>query len=81
MDSHEGPRYFLFEAYRTIPSFQAYILIDQTWIHIEQYSKTANKRWSLCEYDEEDDAIALSSVNFQISLGDIYNKVQFEAQE
>ncbi len=70
-----------FEAYRTIPTFQEYILIDQTRIHIEQYSKTANKRWSLCEYDEEDSAIALSSVNFQISLSDIYNKVRFEAQE
>jgi Uma2 family endonuclease len=70
-----------FEAYRTIPTFQEYILIDQRRIHIDQYSKTANKRWSLCEYDEEDDAIALSSVNFQISLADIYNKVQFEAQE
>jgi Uma2 family endonuclease len=38
-----------FEAYRTIPTFQEYLLIDQTRIHIEQFSKTGRKRWSLYE--------------------------------
>lgn len=70
-----------FEAYRTIPTFQEYVLIDQTRIYIEQFSKTAKKRWSLCEYDEEDEAIALTSVPFQISLLDLYNKVKFEVSE
>jgi Uma2 family endonuclease len=67
-----------FEAYRTISTFQEYLLIDQTRIHIEQYSKTAKKRWSLYEYDEEDEAIALSSVPFNISFSDVYNKVKFD---
>ncbi|MBW4623323.1 MAG: Uma2 family endonuclease [Cyanosarcina radialis HA8281-LM2] len=67
-----------FEAYRTITTFQEYILIDQTRIHIEQFSKTANKQWSLREYDEEDEAIALSSVSVQMSILDVYNKVKFE---
>ena len=67
-----------FEDYRTIATFQEYLLIDQTRIHVEQYSKTGKKRWELCEYDEEDTAIALTSVPFQISLLDIYNKAKFE---
>lgn len=66
-----------FQAYRTIPSFAEYLLIDQTRIYIEQYSKTAKKRWSLCEYDEEDESITLTSIPFQISLADVYNKVKF----
>ncbi|MBR8834603.1 MAG: Uma2 family endonuclease [Stigonema ocellatum SAG 48.90 = DSM 106950] len=70
-----------FEAYRTIDSFQEYLLIDQTRIHVEQYSKTAKKRWSLCEYDEEDEAISLTSVPFEISLVDLYSKVKFEVVE
>jgi hypothetical protein len=53
------------------------VLIDQTRIYIEQYSKTAKKRWSLCEYDEEDESITLTSIPFQISLADVYNKVKF----
>ena len=67
-----------FETYRTIPTFEEYLLIDQTRRYIEHFSKTDKKRWAFCEYDESDDAIALSSVSFEISLADIYNKVNFE---
>ncbi|BAZ28338.1 hypothetical protein NIES4074_07690 [Cylindrospermum sp. NIES-4074] len=70
-----------FEAYRTIPTFQEYLLIDQNRIHVEQFSKTGKKRWTLCEYDEEDQAIAFSSVPFEIYLQDLYNKVKFEIVE
>jgi Uma2 family endonuclease len=70
-----------FEAYRSIPTFQEYLLIDQTRIHVEQFSKTGKKQWALREYDEEDEAIALVTVPFEISLQDLYNKVQFELVE
>ncbi|AFY76420.1 MAG: Uma2 family endonuclease [Hydrococcus sp. C42_A2020_068] len=70
-----------FDAYRTIATFQEYILIDQNRIYIEQYSKTAKKQWTLYEYDEEDERISLSSVELQISLRDIYNKIKFEVDE
>jgi Uma2 family endonuclease len=70
-----------FESYRTISTFQEYLLIDQTRIHVEQFSKTGKKQWSLREYDEEDEAIALATVPFKISLQDLYNKVQFEPLE
>ncbi len=70
-----------FETYRTIPTFQEYILIDQNRIHIDQFSKTSKKQWVLREYDEEDKAIALASIPFEISLKDLYNKVKFELVE
>ncbi len=70
-----------FELYRTIPSFQEYLLIDQTQIRVEQFCKTDKKRWTLYEYDQEDEAIALTSVPFQISLLDLYNKLEFEVVE
>ncbi|MDZ7961808.1 MAG: Uma2 family endonuclease [Aulosira sp. DedQUE10] len=70
-----------FQAYRTIPSFQEYLLIDQTRIHVEQFSKTGKKQWVLREYDEEDEAIALVTVPFTISLSDLYNKVNFQLVE
>ncbi|MBW4634409.1 MAG: Uma2 family endonuclease [Iphinoe sp. HA4291-MV1] len=66
-----------FHAYKTILSFAEYVLIDQTRIYIEQFSKTAKKRWSLFEYDEEDEKITLASIPFQMSLVDVYNKVKF----
>ncbi len=67
-----------FEAYRTIPTFEEYLLLNKTRIYIEHFSKTDNKRWSFCDYDESANAIALASVPFEISLADIYNKVNFE---
>ena len=70
-----------FSYYRTIPSFQEYILIDQQKIAIEQYSKQANKRWSFSEYNEEDTELFFNSLQVQVPLVDIYEKVDFEAEE
>lgn len=70
-----------FVAYRTIESFQEYLLIDQTRIHVDQYSKTGKKRWQIREYDEEDEAIEFTSVPVQMLLLDLYNKVVFESVE
>jgi Uma2 family endonuclease len=67
-----------FEGYRTIPTFEEYLSIDQNRIYIEQFYKTDNKRWSFCDYDESDEVIELASIPFQISIADIYNKVKFE---
>ncbi len=65
-------------AYRTIPTFQEYLLVDQTRINVEQSYMTSQKQGWFREYDEEDEAIALASVPFQISLNDLYSKVKFE---
>ncbi|XZF65115.1 MAG: Uma2 family endonuclease [Gloeotrichia echinulata DVL01] len=70
-----------FQAYRTIPSFQEYLLIDQNRIHVEQFSKTGKKQWTLQEYDEEDEKISLVTVPFEMNFLDLYNKVTFEAVE
>lgn len=70
-----------FGFYRTIPTFQEYILLDQTQRSIEQYSKQANKRWSYSVYDEEDAALIFSSFQVEVSLADIYERVDFEAGE
>lgn len=65
-------------AYRTIPTFQEYLLVDQTRIHVEQSYITSKKQGWFREYDEEDEAIALAAVPFQITLDDLYSKVKFE---
>ncbi|MEG4392162.1 Uma2 family endonuclease [Microcoleus sp. BROC3] len=70
-----------FAFYKTIPSFREYILIDQTKIKIEQYSKTENKRWLYSEYDEEDTALVFNSFQLEVPLSAIYKKVNFEQVE
>lgn len=68
-----------FAAYRSIPTFQEYVLIDQYKIHVEQYFKTEDKKWIFCEYEDENNLLSLASVPFQISLLDIYDQVDFGA--
>ena len=69
-----------FAAYRTIPSFQEYVLIDQTAMHVEQYSRTEPQKWIFSEYDEAEALLTLCSVPFEISLADLYDKVNFAAE-
>lgn len=68
-----------FVAYRTIPTFQEYLLIDQTQIRVEHYSKVGLKRWNLQEYDADDDQITFVTVPLKIKLVDLYSRVRFEA--
>ena len=70
-----------FAAYRTIPCFQEYILINQSSLHIEQFTKTKSRQWLLTEYDGEAAELSLASAPFQIMLVDVYNKIDFEAAE
>ncbi|MBW4583182.1 MAG: Uma2 family endonuclease [Tildeniella nuda ZEHNDER 1965/U140] len=69
-----------FAAYRTIPSFQEYVLIDQCAMHVEQYYKTEPRKWIFSEYDGAEAILSLNSVAFDITLADLYDKVAFEAE-
>jgi Uma2 family endonuclease len=66
--------------YRSIPEFREYILIDQYSYHIEQFAKNPNDKWELTEYDSKESILVLESVEFQISLKDIYARINFEPQ-
>ena len=67
-----------FAAYRTIPSFQEYVLIDQHDRHVEQYYKTEPRKWIFSEHDGAEAILSLNSVPFEITLADLYDKVEFE---
>lgn len=64
-----------FAAYRTIPTFQEYVLVSQTEIYGEKFVKTGDKKWSFEEYYQEDRQVILGSVKIPLIFTDIYNKV------
>jgi Uma2 family endonuclease len=68
-----------FAAYRTIPSFQEYVLIDQYAPHVEQYSKTESGKWLFSETDGEA-TLQLTAIAFEMALPDLYDKVDFSAE-
>jgi Uma2 family endonuclease len=67
--------------YRSIPEFKEYILIDQTKYHVMQYTKTLEGRWLLTENESEETILESSSIEFQINLKEIYEKVNFADSE
>ncbi|TVP60666.1 MAG: Uma2 family endonuclease [Nodularia sp. (in: Bacteria)] len=70
-----------FAAYRTISSFQEYILIDQYTMHVEHYCKTDQNKWIFSEYDDGDVTLNLAAVPCQVLLADIYDQVDFIVEE
>jgi Uma2 family endonuclease len=69
-----------FIAYRSIKSFQEYVLISQTQIYGEKFVKTGEKQWSLQEYYLEDNFITLELGNVSLKFTDIYHKVDLNDQ-
>jgi Uma2 family endonuclease len=69
-----------FRAYRSIPSFQEYLLIDQHSYHLEHYIKTSAKRWIFQEYDDTDTVVQLATVGLEVAIADIYDKVKLAAE-
>ena len=64
-----------FAAYRTIESFQEYVLISQTNIYGEKFVKRGEKQWLFQEYHQEDQKIDLKLHNISLNFTDIYDKV------
>lgn len=70
-----------FKYYRSISSFQEYIMIDQYSFTVEQYIKQTEGQWLFKEYQGEDTVLILDSLNFQVSLQEIYERIDFELSE
>jgi Uma2 family endonuclease len=66
-----------FAAYRTIPSFCEYVLVDQYCQHIDRYVKQSEKNWELQIYDETDTVVQLKTIDLELKTADIYHKVEF----
>lgn len=64
-----------FEQYRTIESFKEYVLISQDKHHVEHYVRQAGNTWLLSETNRIEDTIELLSINCNLALSEIYDKV------
>ena len=68
-----------FEAYRTIPSFQEYVLVSSDRKKIEVFTKSPEGRWYLSESGPSD-KVAISAVSTELSLSEVYDKVVFDEE-
>jgi Uma2 family endonuclease len=62
-----------FELYRTIPSFQEYLVVHQDRRHVEHYSKQDDGSWLLRDHVGVDGSVAIARLGIHISLADLYS--------
>lgn len=72
-DSDRGQK---FESYRTLPSLMEYLTVAQDKIHVEHWLRQADQRWILTEYGDRSATITLPSIDAQLSIADMYEKVE-----
>lgn len=65
-----------FEYYQTIESFREYVLISQEPYRVEQYVRKDKNVWTYFEFRLPEDIVKLNSIDCEISLRDIYHKIQ-----
>ncbi|MBD2178384.1 Uma2 family endonuclease [Pseudanabaena sp. FACHB-1998] len=67
-----------FRQYRSIPSFQEYILVYQNGYEVDHYVKESEDRWVLTTHQGEASVIKLVSIQLEIRLIDLYKHVKFD---
>ncbi|MCP4351389.1 MAG: Uma2 family endonuclease [Desulfobacterales bacterium] len=74
MDYDRGSK---FTAYQNISSLKDYILIDQYTCHVEYFHKNEAGKWSSTEFKNQNDKFKIKSLDIEIALDAIYNRVRW----
>lgn len=60
--------------YRVLPSLKEYVLVSSTQISLEVYRRAEGKFWLYSSYAEED-TVKLESIDFEFSVGLLYENI------
>lgn len=67
-----------FKFYRTIPTLQHYILIDQAQIYLDYFQKITGGRWVLQAFSDPNQRVELAALDLELPLHRVYNKVTWD---
>jgi Uma2 family endonuclease len=65
-----------FANYRFLNSLKDYILVDQEEFHVEQYTRQADGSWRFVEASSLAERLVIESIGCQLTLQEIYRKVE-----
>lgn len=68
-----------FEHYRKLESLAEYVLIAQHQPHVESYRRQPDHHWLLTECSGLDGALRLESIDCELALAEIYDKVELQS--
>ena len=66
-----------FSAYRQLPSFREYLLIDSRKLSVETYYREEKDLWRIGNFYELSQVVRLRSLAIDLSLTDVYQNVNF----
>ena len=61
-----------FKLYQDIPTLKEYVLVDTEAVSVEAFRLNGNGRWQLEEYKRGEDILHIHTVDFQLSLSELY---------
>ena len=67
-----------FEQYKTLDSFQEYVIIDPNRHYITTHFREEPNLWRDTAFDESNDAVFLKSVDCSIAMSAIYRNISFK---
>jgi len=70
-----------FTFYKSIPSFQEYILVAQHRPHITQFIKQADNKWLQSEVNDITGNLYLPTIDCTLALNEVYRDVEFSGTE
>ncbi|MBW3538816.1 MAG: Uma2 family endonuclease [Planctomycetes bacterium] len=70
-----------FAHYRRLPSLKSYVLISQDRPRVEVFSRQADDRWLLTEYDGLEAVAAIPEIDCLLPLAEIYDRVDFDVAD
>lgn len=70
-----------FEHYRTVESLQEYLLVAQDRMQADLYTRQPDGSWLLRGASRPEDRLELKSLGCQLSLGELYEKVNLTASD
>jgi len=67
--------------YRQAESLQEYVLVDTQKLYVEVFKLQENRKWILSTYDNLNENVLFESINVEILMSEIYDRVNFEEQQ
>ena len=62
--------------YRQMPTVLEFLLVDELEVHVERYSRQADRSWIIADFQELGDVIRLESLGCSVAVAEIYDKVE-----
>ena len=70
-----------FDHYRTIPSLREYVLVAQDEPMVQRFLRNDDDTWTLTAISGVDQSLRLKSVDVELPLAEIFDRVDFSAEE